>query len=67
MVVSHVATVEVSSVAGAGELLSVGGFPKGADGISDSFKARSGYQMQLQTVELKQQAVSSVGFSPASR
>ena len=39
MVVGRVAAVEVARVAGAGELLAVGGFPQGADRISDILKS----------------------------
>ena len=39
MVVSRVAAIEVAGVARAGELLAVGGFPQGADGVSDGLKS----------------------------
>ena len=47
MVVSRVAAVKVACVAGARELLTIGGFPQSANSISDGLKCLSRDQMQL--------------------
>ena len=39
MVVSRVPAIEVAGVARTGELLAVGGFPQGPDGVSDGLKS----------------------------